>query len=113
MADLERIKNPARRSTRRSLEIPVVITSLDPTCDFRKQCKTGFVNAHGCGVIVPQLLKNQTPLMVELVSNGASKKGRVVLTVPLLENFSWLLGVEFDSPGNFWEVEHPPADWRV
>ena len=51
--------------------------------------------------------------MVELVSNGATKKGRVVLTVPLLENFSWLLGLEFDSPGNFWEVDHPPADWPV
>jgi len=41
------------------------------------------------------------------------KKGRVVLTIPLLESFSWLLGVEFDSPGNFWEIENPPADWSV
>jgi hypothetical protein len=51
--------------------------------------------------------------MLKLVSDGALKKGCVVLAVALLESVSWLLGVEFDSPGNFWEVENPPADWRV
>jgi hypothetical protein len=109
---LERRKN-ARRSTRLSLEIPVVITSLDPACGFRKECKTVMVNAHGCGVIFPERLKDETPLMVKLVSNGVSKKGRVVLAIPLLESVSWLLGVEFDSPGNFWEVANPPTDWYV
>jgi hypothetical protein len=71
-----------------------------------------MVSLHGCGVIVPERLKNETPVMVKLVSNGASKKGRIVLAVPLLENLSWLLGVEFDTPENFWQVENPPADWR-
>ena len=110
---MENRTQAGRRSTRLSLEIPVVITSLDPACNFRKECKTIIVDGHGCGVIVPQLLKNQTPVMVELVSNGASKTGRVVLAIPLLENFSWLLGVEFDRPGNFWQVEHPPPNWPV
>ena len=71
------------------------------------------VSAHGCGVIVPERLKNETPVMLNLVSNGAIKKGRVVLAIPLLEDLSWLLGVEFDSPGNFWEVENPPTDWHT
>jgi hypothetical protein len=110
---LDRPKGTARRSTRLLLQIPVIVTSRDPAWAFRKECNTVVVNAHGCAVILPQLLKNQMPVMVELVSNGASKEGRVVLAIPLLENFSWLLGVEFDSPGNFWEVEHPPADWPV
>jgi len=110
---LEKRKNDARRSTRLPLQIPVVLTSLDPACGFRKECKTVVVNVHGCGVIVPERLDNETPVMVNLVSNGASKNGRVVLGIPLLENLSWLLGVEFDSPGNFWEVENPPADWRI
>jgi hypothetical protein len=106
-------KQAARRSTRLPLQISVIITTLNPGPEFRKECKTVVVNAHGCGVIVPQLLKNQTPVKVELVSTGASKNGRVVLAIPLLENFSWLLGVEFDSPENFWEVEHPPGDWHT
>jgi hypothetical protein len=105
--------NDARRSTRLSLQIPVVVTSLDSARDYYEECKTAFVNAHGCAVIVPHLLNNQTPVTVELVSNGAIKNGRVVLAIPLLENFSWLLGVEFDCPGNFWGVENPPADWRL
>jgi hypothetical protein len=106
-------KNDDRRSTRLSLQIPVVVTSLDPACDFYKECKTVFVNAHGCAIIVPERLPDETPVMLKLVSNGALKKGCVVLAVGLLESVSWLLGVEFESPGNFWEVENPPADWRV
>jgi hypothetical protein len=109
---LQKGKHGARRSTRLSLEIPVVIASLDPACDFHQACKTVIVSLHGCGVIVPERPKNETPVMVKLASNGASKKGRIVLAVPLLENLSWLLGVEFDTPGNFWQVENPPADWR-
>ena len=106
-------KNDARRSTRLSLQIPVVVTSLDPACDFHKECKTVFVSAHGCAVVVRERLKDDTPVTMKLVSNGASKTGRVVLAVPLLESGSWFLGVEFDCPGNFWEVENPPADWRA
>ena len=51
---------------------------------------------------MPQLLNNQTPVTVELVSNRATRRGQVVLAIPLLENFSWFLGVEFDTPGNLW-----------
>jgi hypothetical protein len=36
-----------------------------------------------------------------------------VLGIPLNENASWLTGLEFDSPSNFWEIENPPADWPV
>jgi hypothetical protein len=108
-----RRKNAARRSTRLPLQIPVVVTSLDPTCDFCKECETQFVSAHGCAVVVRERLRDDTLVTMKLVSNGASKTGRVVLAVPLLESVSWLLGVEFDRPGNFWEVENPPADWCV
>jgi hypothetical protein len=91
----------------------VVITSLDPTCDFREECKTVVVNAHGCGVIVHgQLKKTGTMVMVELVSTGANKKACVVTTISV-EAGSSLLGLEFDGPENFWRVENPPQDWRV
>ena len=108
-----RRKNDARRSTRLALQIPVILTSLDPTYSFRKECKTAFVNAHGCAIIVRERLPDETPVMLRLVSNGALKKGRVVLAVALLESLSWLLGVELDNPENFCELENPPADWRA
>ena len=106
-------KNDDRRSTRLSLQIPVVVTSLDSARDFYEECKTAFVNAHGCAIIVRERLPDETPVMLKLVSNGALRKGRVVLAVVLLESVSWLLGVEFESPGNFWEVANPPTDWHV
>jgi hypothetical protein len=106
-------KNDPRRSTRLSLRIPVMVTHLDPTSDFREQCETVVINAHGCGVIVHKKLEHETPVLVELVSTGASKKAHVVAAVPTLEATAWLLGLEFDSPEkNFWKIEHPPADWE-
>jgi hypothetical protein len=108
---LERDKTDTRRSTRLSRQIAITITSLGPACDLRVECKTVVVNADGCGVIVREQLEKDTLVMVELVSNGRSKKGRVVLGIPLNENGSWLTGLEFDSPSNFWEIENPPADW--
>lgn len=102
---MERRNNAATRSTRLSLQIPVIVTSLDPARDFHKECKTAFVNAHSCAIVVQERLANETPLMLKLVSNGASKKTHVVLAVPLLESVAWLLGAEFESPGNFWESE--------
>ena len=105
-------QNDARRSTRLGLQIPVVVTSLDPVRDFSQECKTAFVNAHGCAIVVRERLADKTPVMLKLVSNGAAKKGHVALAIALPESASWLLAVEFESPGNFWQVEHPPADWR-
>jgi hypothetical protein len=109
----ETSKNDVRRSTRLSLQIPVVITCLDPSLDFREECNTVVVNAHGCGVIVHERLKNETPVTVKLVSNGRSKKGRIVLAIPVIDDISWLLGLDFDSPENFWGIETPPPDWCV
>jgi hypothetical protein len=106
-------KDDTRRSTRLSRQIAITITSLDPACDFRAECKTVVVNAQGCGVILREQLEKDTLVIVKLVSNGRSKKGRVVFGIPLNEDASWLTGVEFDSPSNFWEIENPPADWPV
>ena len=109
----EKSKNEVRRSTRLSLQIPVVITSLDLSHDFREECKTVVVNAHGCGVIVHERLKNETPVTVKLISNGRSKKGRIALVISVIDDTSWLLGLDFDSPENFWGIETPPSDWCV
>jgi hypothetical protein len=107
-------KNDVRRSTRLSRQIPVVITSLDPAGSFSGKYDTVVVNAHGCGVIVRERLDKETPLTVELLSNGRSKKARVAVVISLAKGASWLLGIEFDSPGgDFWGIENPPADWQV
>ncbi|MCU1299977.1 MAG: hypothetical protein JWQ87_261, partial [Candidatus Sulfotelmatobacter sp.] len=111
-AALENRKNNVRRSTRLSLRIPIVITSLDPAHIFSGRYDTAVVNAHGCGILLPELLETGKPVSVQLISSGRSKNGRIVLAISIAEDASWLLGVEFDIPeSNFWEVENPPADW--
>src|ERR1700756_1217047 len=98
----EKPKNDERRPPRLSLQIPVVITCIDPSRNFREECNTVVVSAHGCGVILHERLQNETPVTVKLVSNGRSKKGRIVLAISVIDNTSWLLGLDFDSPENFW-----------
>lgn len=108
----ERSEGDVRRSTRLSRRIPVLITSLDPAHNFSGKYETAVVNAHGCGIVLPERLGRGMPVAVELFSSGRSKKATVVLVITIVEDNSWLLGLEFDIPaGNFWEVEDPPADW--
>ena len=110
----ERRKNDVRRSTRLSRQIPIVITSLDPAHSFSGQYATTVVNAHGCGVILPERLEKETPVVVEVISNGQNRQAKVVLAIAVVEGVSWLLGIEFDSPsGAFWKIENPPADWWI
>jgi hypothetical protein len=110
----ERHKDDTRRSTRLARQIPIAITSLDPAQNSSGKYETAVFNAHGCGVILPERLKNETQVKVELIFNGRSKKARIALAIPLVEGASWLLGLEFESPaGNFWVIEDPPADWRL
>jgi hypothetical protein len=105
-------KSDVRRSTRLSRRIPVVITSLDPAHNFSGKYETAVVNAHGCAVVLPERLGKGTPVAVELFSSGRSKKATIVQVITIVEDASWLLGLEFDiSADNFWEVDDPPADW--
>jgi hypothetical protein len=110
---LETNKPDARRSTRISREIAIEITSLDPAFDYRAECTTVMINAHGCGVILREPLRKGLPVMVKLVSNGQIKKGRVVFGVPLPDASPWLTGIEFENPSNFWGNTNHPADWPL
>jgi hypothetical protein len=92
----------------------VVITSLDPQQKFYGKYQTVVISAHGGGIILPVQFKNRTPVSVELVSDGRSKTAKTVLALSVVENASWLVGLEFDSPGgDFWGIENPPEDWRI
>jgi hypothetical protein len=73
---LESRKNDVRRSTRLSRQIPIVITSLDPAHSFSGQYETSVVNAHGCGVILPERLEKETPVVVEVISSGLRQSSR-------------------------------------
>src|SRR5271157_4492702 len=103
-----------RRSTRLPLEVPVLVTSLDPTRQFSEQCNTTLVNAHGCGLIVSRALASGIPVRLEIISAKRHTTARVSEVVPLGgDPETWLVGLELDVPGNFWGIEYAPSDWRV
>ena len=103
-----------RRSTRLPLEIPIVIKSLDPAKEFSEECKTTLVNAHGCGLITEHALPRDLPVQLEIVASKRQVTARVADVVSLGgEPETWLLGLELDTPGNFWGIEYAPSDWNI
>ena len=114
MGPSEKTQNAIRRSTRLPLEIPVLVTSLDPACPFSGQCNTNLVNAHGCGLILPSALATGIRVRIEVVSAKRHTTARVVVVVPLGgDPETWLVGLELDVPGNFWGIEYAPSDWKI
>ncbi len=103
-----------RRSTRLPLEVPVLVTSLDPAQPFSEPGNTTLVNAHGCGLIVPRALAPGIPVRLEIVSAKRHTTAHVSEVVPLGgDPETWLVGLELDSPGNFWGIDYAPSDWKV
>src|SRR5580700_7754265 len=103
-----------QRSTRLPLEIPVRVTSLDPTQPFSEQCNTTLVNAHGCGLIAPCEFGHDIHVRLEIVSAQRHTTARVAEVVPLGgDPETWLVGLELDIPGNFWGIEYAPSDWKI
>ncbi len=114
MGPSEKTQHAIRRSTRLPLEIPVLVTSLDPARPFSAQCNTTLVNAHGCGLIVPSALALGIRVGMEIVSAKRHATARAVDVVPLgSDPETWLVGLELDVPGNFWGIEYAPSDWTI
>jgi hypothetical protein len=103
-----------RRSTRLPLEVPVLVTSLDPAQPFSEPGNTTLVNAHGCGLILPRALARGIPIQLEIVSAKRHTTAHVSEVVPLGgDPETWLVGLELDVPGNFWGIDYAPSDWKV
>ena len=110
----EKTQHAIRRSTRLPLEVPVLVTSLDPAQPFSEPCNTTLVNAHGCGLIVPRALAHGMRVRLEIVSTKRHTTARVSEVVPLGgDPETWLIGLELDIPGNFWGIDYAPSDWKV
>lgn len=114
MGPSENAQHAIRRSTRLPLEVPVQVTSLSPHFSFSERCNTTLVNAHGCGLISPRALEMNLPVRLEIISAKRHTTAQVSEVVPLGgEPETWLIGLELNSPGNFWGIEYAPSDWAV
>jgi hypothetical protein len=114
MGPSEKTQHAIRRSTRLPLEVPVRVSSLDPSSPFSLECNTTLVNAHGCGLIVPRSLAQSVQVRLEIVSAKRYTTARVAEVVPLGgDPETWLVGLELEVPGNFWGIEYAPSDWKI
>jgi len=100
-----------RRSSRVPVNVPVLVTSLEPGARFSEVCETLVVNAHGCS------MRSQVKLAAGVVVHFHSKEGRettakVVYCQPLdSDREGWRLAARLDRPENFWGLKAFPDDW--
>ena len=100
-----------RRSSRVPVNVPILVTSLEPGARFSEVCETLVVNAHGCS------MRSHVKLDAGVLVHFHSKEGRettakVVYCQPLdSEREGWRLAARLDRPENFWGLKKFPQDW--
>jgi hypothetical protein len=101
-----------RRATRVRVEVAVRVTTLPPAPPFSEDAYTLVVNPLGCGVKVSSALAVQTPVRLDGLPGGLSVNARVANCLPLgTGGKAFLVGLALETPGNFWGLQAPPADW--
>lgn len=102
---------PLRRSSRVPVNLPVLVTSLEPGTRFSEVCETMVVNAHGCSLRSP--VKLDAGVLLHFHSKeGRETTAKVVNCLPLESDRStWRLAARLDRPENFWGLTTYPADW--
>src|SRR6202158_2183753 len=100
-----------RRSSRVPVNVPILVTSLEPGARFSEVCETLVVNAHGCSM--RSHVKLEAGVVVHFHSkDGRETTGKVVYCQPLdSEREGWRLPARLDRPENFWGLKTFPQDW--
>jgi len=102
-----------RHGTRIRAQIPLRVTSLDPTARFSERCHTLLVNPYGCGVRLPRSLKPGMRVRVEELPSGKSVTARVASNLRISEEGKyWLVGLGLEKPENLWCISPTPPDWN-
>lgn len=95
-------------------DLPITLVSVDPENQVSVSCQVVQANLRGCAVRAAHPLGKNTA--VELYGLPATPvvKARVVTCISLgKQDNIWLLGLETDTPGNWWGIEPMPADWSM
>lgn len=101
-----------RFGTRVRAQIPLRITSVDPSISFSENCHTMLVNPRGCGIRLPRPLKPGLRVRVEGLPGGRCANALVASNLaPNPGNKYWLVGIGLEAPGNLWCMAPTPADW--
>jgi hypothetical protein len=100
-----------RRSSRVPINVPILVTCLEPGANFSEVCETMVVSAHGCAMRSPMKLEAGVPLHFHN-QEGRETTAQVVYCKPSgTDRQTWTLGARFDRPENFWGLTSCPKDW--
>jgi hypothetical protein len=104
---------PQRRlGTRVRAQIPVRVTSLDPTINFSESCYTLMVNPKGCGIRCSRPLRPGTQLRVDELPGRGAALATVACARPLEQGSRyWIVGIALEYPANLWCIAPAPDDW--
>jgi len=93
------------------VNVPILVTSLEPESKFSEVCETLVVNAHGCSMKSP--VKLDAGVLLHFHSkDGRETTAKVVYCEPLdSDHTGWRLGARLDRPQNFWGLKATPTDW--
>ena len=100
-----------RRSSRVPVNIPVLVTSLEPGANFSEVCETMVVSAHGCAVWSPVKLDAGVPVHFHNREGRETTAQVVYCKQSGTGRQAWALGTKFDRPENFWGLKSCPKDW--
>jgi hypothetical protein len=102
----------ARRGTRIRAQLPLRVTSLNPSIEFTERCHTLVVNPQGCGVRLSRPLEPGLQVDLDELPTGHTITARVANCVPLGSGGKyWLVGLALEQIGNVWGIHPAPADW--
>jgi hypothetical protein len=102
-----------RRSSRVPVNVPILVTSMEPGSRFSEVCETMVVNAHGCSM--RSHVKLDAGVLVHFHSkDGRETTAKVLYCQPLNSaQEGWRLAARLDRPENFWGLKTFPKDWAA
>ena len=109
----EQTSEDARRSTRLSLSIPIVISGKDTDQnEFKEDTRTLVVNKHGAKVVTVHQLAMGTEILIENPALGTAAKATVAWVGPEYRPGELhQVGLQLFEARNVWGIEFRPDDW--
>ena len=121
MADPSPTKESAvqrRRSTRIVHSVPLTVSGTDEYGQrFKERTSTLIINCHGCKYLSKHEVPKRSLVSLEISRAEAKRTPRLVLgrvsyvQRPRTGRELFQIGIQFDTPGNVWDIAFPPADW--
>jgi hypothetical protein len=111
----EQTSEDARRSTRVSLSVPIVISGKDADQnDFKEETRTLVVNEHGAKIVTVHQLAMGAEILIENPALSTSAKATVAWVGPEYRPGELhQVGLQLYEPRNVWGIEFRPDDWSA